>query len=128
MRQIGEVTGILYNGFGRMMRIEPERAFTQSPALMGQSTARDILMEGILNLWKIGGEEVIRMIRAVVHDELVLSVPKNDVKEIENLVVSAMSFPWCPKGGTYEVQISAGIAKPGVNWSGCYCKGCHVCE
>lgn len=122
MRQIGEVTGILYNGFGRMMRIEPERAFTQSPALMGQSTARDILMEGILNLWKIGGEEVIRMIRAVVHDELVLSVPKKDAKEIENLVVEAMSFPWCPPGGTYEVQISAGIAKPGINWARCYDK------
>ena len=122
MRQVGEVTGILYNGFGRMMRIEPERAFTQSPALMGQSTARDILMEGILNLWKIGGEEVIRMIRAVVHDELVLSVPKKDVKEIEQLVVDAMSFPWCPKGGTYEVQISAGIAKPGINWARCYDK------
>lgn len=122
MRQVGEVTGILYNGFGRMMRIEPERAFTQSPALMGQSTARDILMEGVLNLWKVGGEEVIRMIRAVVHDELVLSVPKNDAKEIENIVVEAMSFPWCPKGGTYEVQISAGIAKPGINWSRCYDK------
>ncbi len=122
MRQKGEVTGILYNGFGRMMRIEPERAFTQSPALMGQSTARDILMEGVLRLWKMGGEQVIRMIRAVVHDELVMSVPLKDVEEIEHLVVEAMSFPWCPEGGTYEVQITSGLNKRGANWARCYDK------
>lgn len=123
MRETGEVTGILYNGFGRMMRIESERAFTQSPALMGQSTARDILMEGILRLWIMGGESVIRMIRAVVHDELVLSVPKNDVEEIERLVVRAMSFPWAPIGAEHEVQITAGLNKRGKDWADCYRKG-----
>lgn len=122
MREIGEVSGVLYNGFGRMMRIEPERAFTQSPALMGQSTARDILMQGILRLWDMGGEQVIKMIRAVVHDELVISVPVEDAEEIENLVVKAMSFPWCPEGGKYEVQITAGLNKRGINWARCYDK------
>lgn len=127
MREIGETTGILHNGFGRMMRIESERAFTQSPALMGQSTARDLLMEGVLRLWDKGGDQVIRMIRAVVHDELVMSVPIKDAEEIEHLVVDAMSFPWCPVGGAYEVQITAGLNKRGVNWAGCYCKGCDKC-
>src|ERR1700746_2598249 len=47
MREVGEITGVLYNGFGRLMRIESERAFTQSPALMGKSKARDILIDGI---------------------------------------------------------------------------------
>jgi DNA polymerase-1 len=121
-REIGESTGILYNGFGRMMRIEPERAFTQSPALMGQSTARDLLMEGILRLWNMGGETVIRMIRAVVHDELVLSVHKNDVEEIEHLVVAAMSFPWRPASAEFEVQITAGLNKRGKDWADCYRK------
>lgn len=128
-RIIGETTGILYNGYGRIMRIEPERAFTQSPALMGQSTARDILMEGVLRLWKIGGESVIKMIRAVVHDELVLSVRKNDVEEIEHLVVDAMSFPWLAPGAKHEVQIvaslqysKAGEINRGKNWADCYRK------
>lgn len=122
MREIGETTGILYNGFGRMMRIESERAFTQSPALMGQSTARDLLMEGMLRLWNMGGDSVVKMIRAVIHDELVMSVHRNDVEEIEHLVVDAMSFPWCPAGGTYEVQITAGLNKRGTNWALCYAK------
>lgn len=122
MREVGETTGILYNGFNRIMRIEPERAFTQSPALMGQSTARDILMEGILRLWDMGGEQVIQMIRACVHDELVLSVPKKDVDEIERIVVSAMSFPWCPVGGNVAVEITAGLNKRGKDWANCYRK------
>lgn len=122
MREIGETTGILYNGFGRMMRIESERAFTQSPALMGQSTARDLLMEGMLRLWDKGGDSVVRMIRAVIHDELVMSVPIKDAEEIEHLVIDAMSFPWCPVGGAYEVQITAGLNKQGINWARCYDK------
>lgn len=121
-REIGETTGILYNGFGRMMRIESERAFTQSPALMGQSTARDLLMEGMLRLWNMGGDSVVRMIRAVIHDELVMSVPIKDAEEIEHLVVDAMSFPWCPVGASIEVQITAGLNKRGANWSLCYAK------
>lgn len=122
MREVGELSGVLYNGFGRMMRIESERAFTQSPALMGQSTARDILMEGVLRLWTMGGEQVIRMIRGVIHDELVMSVHKNDVEEIERMVVTALSFPWCPVGGEYPVQITAGLNQRGVNWADCYRK------
>lgn len=122
MREVGELSGVLYNGFGRMMRIESERAFTQSPALMGQSTARDILMEGVLRLWAMGGEQVIKMIRGVIHDELVLSVYKNDVEEIEQLVVKALSFPWCPVGGEYPVQIMAGLNQRGINWADCYRK------
>lgn len=122
MREEGETTGVLYNGFGRILRIEPERAFTQAPALLGQSTARDILCEGVLRLWDIGGEDVIRMIRGVIHDELVMSVPIKDVDEIEKLVVDALSFEWCPVGGTYPVQILAGLNARGVNWADCYRK------
>lgn len=122
VRTVGETTGVLYNGYGRLMRIEPERAFTQSPALLGQSTARDILMEGLLRIWEIGGEDVVKMVRAVVHDEAVLSVPIKDVEEIEQLVVKAMSFEWCPVGGEYPVSIIAGLGSRGRDWSRCYDK------
>lgn len=129
VREIGEVSGVLYNGFGRMMRIEPERSFTQSPALMGQSTARDILCEGALRLWEMGGEDVVRMIRGVIHDEIVLSVPVADIEEIEHLVVKAMSFEWRPIGAEHAVAITGGLQKNsqglynrGSNWMDCYAK------
>lgn len=122
VREEGETTGVLYNGFGRILRIEPERSFTQSPALLGQSTARDILCEGVLRLWDIAGEDVIRMIRGVIHDEVVMSVPIKDAEEIEQLVVKALSFSWCPVGGEYAVEILAGLNKRGNNWAACYAK------
>lgn len=122
VRETGSATGVLSNGFGRLMKIEPDRSFTQSPALMGQSTARDILMEGVLNLWKNGGEEAVNMIRAVIHDELVMSVPIDILGDVEKTVVDSLTFPWCPVGGTHEIQIEAGLNKRGINWADCYRK------
>lgn len=118
----GETTGVLYNGYGRLMKIEPERSFTQSPALLGQSTARDILMEGCLRLWDMGGEDVVKMIRGAIHDELVMSVPRKEVEEVEHLVVKALSFSWCPEGGQYPIQIIAGLNSRGRDWADCYKK------
>ena len=122
VRITGETTGVLYNGYGRLLRIEPERSFTQSPALLGQSTARDILCEGILRLWEMGGDGVIKMIRGVIHDEVVVSVPEKDAEELEHLLVKAMSFDWCPDGGKYPIAIIAGLNKRGNNWASCYDK------
>lgn len=122
IREEGELSGVLYNGFGRLMRIEPERAFTQTVALMGQSTARDLLMEGILRLWDMGGDGIIKMIRGIIHDEIVCSVPKNDVDEIERLIVDALSFEWCPAGASRPIQITAGLNSRGTDWAACYAK------
>lgn len=122
IREEGELSGVLYNGFGRLMRIEPERAFTQTVALMGQSTARDLLMEGILRLWDMGGDGIIKMIRGIIHDEIVCSVPKSDVDEIEHLIVDALSFEWCPVGGSRPIQVIAGLNQRGSDWMDCYRK------
>ena len=32
------------------MKTDPKRAFTQAPALMGQGTARDLMMESVIRL------------------------------------------------------------------------------
>lgn len=81
---------LLDNGFGRRMRPEPSRAHTQGPALMGQGAARDLMMESLLRL----PEECWPMLRAQVHDEVVLSVPKDDAVDIQRAVLNAMTFEW----------------------------------
>lgn len=81
---------LLNNGFGRRMRPDPSRAHTQGPALMGQGAARDIMMEGLLRL----PDEVLPMLRAQVHDEIVLSVPAGDAMDIQRAVIDALSFEW----------------------------------
>ncbi|RTL65857.1 MAG: hypothetical protein EKK42_20135 [Pseudonocardiaceae bacterium] len=119
VREQAEAGEMLDNGFGRIMRPNPERAWTQGPALMGQGTARDILMEGIAVRMPL---DVQRMIRGIVHDEVVVECPAADVEEVRQVVIDSMSFEWCPPWMSEPVQFVADCSPaPGaLRWSGCY--------
>lgn len=113
VRALAESGALLDNGFGRKMRPDPYRAHTQGPALMGQGAARDIMMTGLLRL----PAEILPMLRAQIHDEIVLSVPEKDYAEVGRVVVDALTFEW--RG----VPIMADVSRPGTDWSLCYVKG-----
>lgn len=119
MAEIGAGGALLDNGFGRRMRPTPERAHTQAPALMGQGTARDLMMEGILRM----PMEMVPMLRAIVHDEVILSVPEDIVADVEQELLKALQFEWAPPGASRSIQVTAGLAKRGDSWSACYRKG-----
>jgi len=112
----------LDNGWGKPLVVDPASNHTQAPALVGQSAARDIMMQGLLNLprW------ILPMLRVQVHDEIVLSVPEDRVDEIKAIVVDCLSFPWRPfngeRGHERPVQILADSGKHGVNWGSIYSK------
>lgn len=113
VRALAQSGALLDNGFGRLMRPDPQRAHTQGPALMGQGAARDLMMEGLLRL----PAHILPMLRAQIHDEIVLSVPREHVAEIGRTVVEALSFEW--RG----VPILADVSRPGDTWAGAYEKG-----
>lgn len=115
VRKQAEAGQLLDNGFGRMMRADAGRAWTQAPALMGQGGARDIMCEGLLRLTE-RLPEVYPWLRGVVHDEVVLSVPVERAQEVTETVLDAFTFDF--RG----VAITAGAGKPGVNWARCYDK------
>jgi len=111
VRKIAEAGELLDNGFGRRMRPDPVRAWTQAPALCGQGCARDLMMEGLLRL----PPEVMPMLRAQVHDEIVLSVPADAVEDVKKTVKDALSFTW------RDVPIVVDEPKhAGLNWAQCY--------
>jgi P4 family phage/plasmid primase-like protien len=112
IRAQAESGELLDNGFGRRMRPDPSRAWTQGPALMGQGCARDLMMEGLLRL----PDEVLPMLRAQVHDEIVLSVPEADAADVTRAVVDALSFEW--RG----VPICAEASPAGRSWGEAYGK------
>lgn len=116
VRALAESGALLDNGFGRLMRPDPHRAHTQGPALMGQGAARDIMMTGLLRL----DSDILPMLRAQIHDEIVLSVPVKDVEEISRAVVDALSLGGEPWRG---VPIEADVSRPGTSWGRCYEKG-----
>jgi DNA polymerase I len=105
-RRIGESGELLDNGFGRKMRCQPGRAYTQAPALSGQGCAADIMKEAMLRM----PEEFRPNYRAFVHDELVFDFPADDVEEASREVMRAMEFEW--RG----VPILADMSEPGENW------------
>ena len=106
IREQGRTGKMLDNGWGRRMRCDPSRAFTQAPALMGQGAAADIVKEAILRLPR----EFNPMLRMFVHDEIVMSVPIPDFEEIRQEVIKAMTFEW--RGVPIECEAS----KPGSDW------------
>ena len=107
---------LLDNGFGRLMRPNPERAYTQGPALMGQGASRDIMTESLLRLVKYAedNEQNVRpYLRAVVHDEVVLSVPEAEAELWARILQEAFTWEW--RG----VPILCEVSEPAYRWSEC---------
>lgn len=113
IRELGSAGVLIDNGFGRKMRCDPQRAYTQAPALAGQGSARDLMCEGLLRL----DPQVHAMLRGVVHDEVVLSVPREQADDVRQHVLDALTFTW------RDVPITAGASRPGADWAACYAKG-----
>lgn len=117
VRERGAAGELLDNGFGRLMRCDPDRAHTQAPALMGQGGARDIICEGLIRLAR-DFPEAVPWLRVVVHDEIVLCVPQKRLPEVTERVTDALQLP----GGFKGVPIFTDGSKPGEDWASCYAK------
>lgn len=111
VRAQGEAGVLLDNGFGRRLRVDPQRAYTQAPAMIGQSTTRDVIAEGLLDLARTA-PEMLPMLRCVVHDEVVASVPRRHAEECARILQAALSRSWAPAGASIPVNITAGQGKP----------------
>jgi DNA polymerase-1 len=103
----------LDNGFGRLMRCDPKRAHTQAPALMGQGCSRDLMCEALLRLVALD-PRVTAYLRAVVHDEVVLSVPAEEAEYWRGVLAEAFTFTW------RDVPILCDVSQPGADWAACY--------
>lgn len=113
----GERGDVLTNAWGRQLRPDPERAWTQSPALVGQSTARDVMMQWLINI--MGEPRMRPALRAVVHDEVVLSVPREEAREAAAFLLQALPGPLVVGDGP-EVAVTADVTDPGESWGAVY--------
>lgn len=107
---------VLVNAFGRRMRVQPGKEYTQAPAAIGQGTARDLMTEGVLRL----PEWLLPCLRAIVHDELVLSVPEARADEAEAAVLDALQFTHQISPGAIPVPVLAEKGDRGRDWADCY--------
>lgn len=115
LRKHAEALGWVATGFGRRVAVGRSTAYTQAPAAYGQGTARDVFLEGVLNL----PQEVLEMIRIFVHDEVVLSVPRDRAEEIKQTVMAAFNAVTLPGKDGVEVPVLSDSAGPAETWAGC---------
>ncbi|ALY07297.1 DNA polymerase I [Streptomyces phage Maih] len=101
---------ILHTWAGRPVRVERDRAYTQATALLGQGGTRDVMAEAILRL----PAEYRRRIRAVIHDEIVISLPKHNAQQVAQDITDSMAFD------LRGVAITFGCSDVARSWAGCY--------
>lgn len=101
---------ILHTWAGRPVRVERDRAYTQATALLGQGGTRDVMAEAILRL----PAEYRRKIRAVIHDEIVISLPKYNAQQVAQDITDSMAFD------LRGVKITFGCSDVARSWAGCY--------
>lgn len=87
--------GFVENEWGRRMRVDPDRSFNQSAALIGQSTTREVMYDGILRIAR-KSPEFIRHFRMLVHDAIVVSLPKETVEEDVKFILENMQMTFHP--------------------------------
>lgn len=89
-------TGRVTNWWGRQMIVDPDRSFNQSSALIGQSTTREILFDGLIAI-ALDRIELIRYLRMTVHDAVVWSIPKKNVEKDVEYILGKMTQTFDPK-------------------------------
>ncbi|MFD9893351.1 DNA polymerase [Amycolatopsis sp. NPDC059027] len=113
MTRYARTNGHVLNDWGRIMVVDKGREFTQAPALIGQSTTREIICDALLKM----PVHVLRRVKAQIHDALLMSVPRENWQECRDYVLGLMATSHEPghgKGQRIEFPASAG--PPGENW------------
>jgi DNA polymerase-1 len=116
IRKFARRNGYVVNDWGRRMRTEKGREYTQGPALMGQNVTLEIMCDLLLAL----PLPVLRRIKAWIHDEFVFSIPRKNAEKHQAWLVEAMSTVFEPKHGRGQrIEFPASSGSLGDNWYLC---------
>jgi DNA polymerase-1 len=100
--------GFVVNAWGRKLRIDKNREYTQGPAMYGQSGTMEIINDALRRMPIF----ILRYLKAQVHDALVFSFPRDKVAEYSKIVVDCMEVTWQPPDGTGQaVFFPVGMSK-----------------
>lgn len=111
--------GFVTNSWGRRMVVDPDRSFNQSSALIGQSTTREILFDGLIAIAR-DRIELIRNLRMTIHDAVVWSLPELTVEQDVEYILSKMTQTFDPKTNVsipIEFPMSVGVLNA-TDWHG----------
>lgn len=107
-------SGRVMNEWGRVMVVDRDRSFTQSPALHGQSGTREILCDGLIRVAE-EDPEYIRWVGATIHDEIIWDVPEDEIWWFESWAREMIETTFHPEGGQ-PIEFPTGLGEPSSNW------------
>lgn len=109
--------GFVVNPWGRKMKVDTDRAFTQSAGLLGQSFTREVLVDGLIAMMNVD-PRLMNWVRFTVHDAVVLSVPEEEVEYATRVVTECLSASVHPTGGQeMSFPVEHGLAAD--SWDQC---------
>jgi DNA polymerase-1 len=94
--------------YGRRLKVDGHRVYTACNAII-QGTAADVMKQAIVGLAQAGLEPMMLL---PVHDEIVLSVPVDDLDEVKHIVSRTMA------NADFTVPLTADSAS-GDTWGDC---------
>lgn len=108
--------GHVTNDWGRKMVVDPDRAYTQAPALYGQSGTRELMVDSLIRML-YHDVRLIQWLKIQVHDELIFSIPKKELNWAVPKISELMEVEWEPSDGTGQlILFKASHGEPAVNW------------
>ena len=108
--------GYLVNDWGRQMVVQPDRSFTQSSALLGQSGTTCLLEDALIRIVRFD-IRIIRWVVATIHDAVIFDIPEDELDWAVPKIKSLMEAHWGPSNGTGQViHFPVGSGKPADDW------------
>lgn len=104
--------GFVWNEWGRRMPVEFGRAFTQAPALLGQSGTREIMVDALIKML-YRDVRLIHWLVAQVHDELIVDIPEEHLDWAPQAYKECMETWWGP---AQPIHFTVGMGQPADNW------------
>ena len=103
-------SGWVYNLWGRPCPVDPERAYTQAPALAGQSSTTELLLDCWINMYECDPSSLKRILFPI-HDAILCEVPLREAETFSRFVVS------CADQTINGIEIFLEAGHPGKSWS-----------
>ena len=107
--------GSVRNDWGRVMVVDKDRAYTQSPALYGQSGTRELVCDALIRVAEYD-LEMIRWLRFQIHDELIWSIPENELWWAADVIQELTETTFKPREGGQAIHFPVGKSEPSDNW------------
>lgn len=107
-------SGFITNAWGRRMLVDNGKSFTQSPALMGQSGTRELMIDALIRMLD-SDARLIRWLAVQVHDELIFDIPQEHLDWAMPAIRQCMECKWGKDQGQ-EIEFTVSMSEPSDNW------------